>query len=185
MPSSTPRKVRTAKEKLAHLQRDAGTKREMPPALSIGYGIARLARLIARNAARRVGEVLGLTLAEWRILLVVRDEPMHLDALADWALLEKSHASLAATALTDKRLVRRTVSPTDRRRVLFSRTALGTRAVDAYLAATARERANLWQVLSPAEQANLQSYVARLLDAADTLLAEVTVRRPYRRRRQS
>lgn len=165
---------------------DALTAAALPAGLGVGYGIARLARLIARDATRRLDEVLGLTLAEWRLLLLMRaGEQAHLDELADRALLEKSHASIAATTLTDKKLVRRAASPDDRRRVLFSRTPLGTRAVDSYLAATAQERTSLWNVLSPAEQTTLRGYLARLLNAAEQAMLEGGGRRPQRARRRS
>jgi len=166
-------KVRAAKKKHARSATEPNLGAALPAALGNGYGIARLARLIARDATRRVGEVLGLTLAEWRMLLVLRaDEQAHLDELADRALLEKSHASIAATTLSAKKLVRRAASATDRRRVLFSRTPLGDRAVETYLAATDRERDALWNVLNPAEQATLRHYLARLLQAAEQTLAE-------------
>lgn len=156
----------------------------LPAALGNGYGIARLARLIARDATRRVGEVLDLTLAEWRMLLVLRTgELAHLDELADRALLEKSHASIAANTLSAKKLVKRAASAEDRRRVLFCRTPLGDRAVGAYLAATERERSALWNVLTPVEQATLRQYLARLLQAAERALAESGAPKPKRIRR--
>ena len=161
----------------------AGT--DLQAGLALGYGIARLARLVARDATRRVAEVLGLSLAEWRMLLVTRPErPASLEELADRALLEKSHASIAATALAAAGLVRRAPSAEDRRRVLFTRTARGTRAVDAYLAATAGERRALWSVLSPSEQATLQALLARVLERAETALAEGGGRRAGAARRQ-
>jgi DNA-binding MarR family transcriptional regulator len=177
--------VRSAKEPARRIAVPQAAA-DLPDRLGLGYGIARLARLIARDATRRLGEELGLTLAEWRLLLLMQsDQQAHLDELADRALLEKSHASIAATGLIAKKLARRAASPGDRRRVLFSRTALGTRAVETYLAVTARERAALWGVLTATEQDALRDYLARLLDAAETSVARVANRRPYRPRRRT
>lgn len=184
MRDARTRKVRAAKSSARRdaAEPDLGTA--LPAGLGNGYGVARLARLIARDATRRLAEVLGLTLAEWRMLLVLRaDEQAHLDELADRALLEKSHASIAATTLSAKKLLRRAASAADRRRVLFCRTPLGDRAVETYLAATERERTALWNVLSPAEQASLRQYLARLLQAAERNLAEAPAARPKRSRR--
>jgi DNA-binding MarR family transcriptional regulator len=165
---------------------DAGSGVALPAGLDSGYAIARLARLIARDATRRVGEVLGLTLAEWRLLLIMQPEKQaHLDELADRALLEKSHASVAATTLCAKKLARRAASPGDRRRVLFARTALGTREVQTYLAATAAERASLWDVLTSAEQAVLRKSLARLLAAAESSLVTAAGRRASRPKRRA
>jgi DNA-binding MarR family transcriptional regulator len=180
-----PQKVRSAK-KPARAAPDASSLAALPPGLDSGYAIARLARLIARDATRRVGEVLGLTLAEWRLLLIMHpDRQAHLDELADRALLEKSHASIAATTLCAKKLARRAASPGDRRRVLFARTALGTRQVQTYLAATAAERASLWDVLTSAEQAVLRKSLARLLAAAESSLVNSASRRAARPRRRA
>ena len=178
-------KVRSAKNS-ARATPDASSMIELPPGLDSGYAIARLARLIARDATRRVGEVLGLTLAEWRLLLIMHpDKQAHLDELADRALLEKSHASVAATTLCAKKLARRAASPGDRRRVLFARTALGTREVQTYLAATTAERASLWGVLTSAEQAVLRKSLARLLAAAESSLVNSAGRRASRPRRRA
>ncbi|MEZ5459422.1 MAG: MarR family winged helix-turn-helix transcriptional regulator [Steroidobacteraceae bacterium] len=184
MADATTQKVRGAKKRSRRVAARHDLGAALPAELGNGYGIARLARLIARDATRRVGEVLGLTLAEWRMLLVLRaDEQAHLDELADRALLEKSHASIAATTLSAKKLVRRAASAEDRRRVLFSRTALGDRAVDTYLAATGNERDALWNVLTPAEQANLRQYLSRLLHAAEHVLSVSGATRPKHNRR--
>jgi DNA-binding MarR family transcriptional regulator len=149
--------------------------------MGLGYGIARLARLIARDATRRVNEVLGLTLAEWRLLLLMHsDVENHLDALAERALLEKSHASVAATTLADKKLILRTVSTEDRRRVYFTRTAVGNRAVETYLAATTNERSQLWGTLTDVEQRALRNYIDRLLDTAEKRLGGSRSRKKVR-----
>lgn len=139
---------------------------DLAPELVAGYAIARLARLVARNATRRVADMLGLTLAEWRVLLVVDGTPAQMEEIARRALLETSHASIAATALVKKGLIRRQPHPGDRRRVQVRRTPAGMRAVRRYLAATEVERRTLWEVLSSAERRTLVKLLDRVIDAA-------------------
>jgi MarR family transcriptional regulator, lower aerobic nicotinate degradation pathway regulator len=140
---------------------------DLPRELVAGYAIARLARLVARNATRRVGDVLGLTLAEWRVLLVLEEDGEdQLDEVARRALLEASHASVAATSLRQRGLIDRSIHQRDRRRVCLRRTPAGTRAVRQYLRQTAAERRALWRVLSDAERGNLVQLLARLIEAA-------------------
>lgn len=139
---------------------------DIAPELVAGYAIARLARLVARNATRRVAEMLGLTLAEWRVLLVVDGTPAQMEEIARRALLETSHASIAAAALVRKGLIRRQTHPGDKRRVHVRRTPAGTRAVRRYLTATEVERRALWDVLSSAERRTLVQLLDRVIDAA-------------------
>jgi DNA-binding MarR family transcriptional regulator len=174
---------KTARKKTPPAARRATADFGLRGNLQAGYQIARLARLIARNATRRLAEEVGLTLAEWRILLLMGDDsPVHLDALAEKALLEKSHASIAATALVRHKLVKRIASPGDARRVLLSRTSQGSRLVARYLAATAQERRALWGVLSAQQQATLHRCLARLLEVAEQDSFQRGTRRPLRRR---
>ena len=140
---------------------------DLPRELVTGYAIARLARLVARNATRRVADVLGLTLAEWRVLLVLEENGEDpLDEVARRALLEASHASVAATGLRRRGLIDRSIHPRDRRRVRLRRTPAGTRAVEQYLAETAAERRALWGVLSATERRELVQLLDRLVEAA-------------------
>lgn len=148
---------------------DKATRRpiDLRREFAAGYPIARLARLIARNANRRVADLLGLTLAEWRVLLVLdEDSGSQLEEVARRGLLETSHASVAAAGLVRKGLVARRELSVDRRRANLRRTAAGTRAVGRYLEATAAERRAFWGVLSGAEQRTLVALLDRLIDAA-------------------
>jgi DNA-binding MarR family transcriptional regulator len=165
MGTRTPAR-RQAHTKSAAADSGAPKPSDLAPELVAGYAIARLARLVARNATRRVAEMLGLTLAEWRVLLVVDGTPAQMEEIARRALLETSHASIAATALVRKGLIRRQPHPGDRRRVHVRRTAAGTRAVRRYLADTADERRALWGVLSRAERRTLVELLNRVIDAA-------------------
>lgn len=157
---------------------------DIPREFAAGYAIARLARLVARNATRRVADVLGLTLAEWRVLLVLQEDGAdQLDDVARRALLEASHASVAAAGLRRRRLIDRSVHPGDRRRARLRRTPAGTQAVRRYLADTVAERRALWSALSSAERRTLVHLLERLIAAAVDLGYESDAVRPRRRRR--
>jgi DNA-binding MarR family transcriptional regulator len=156
----------------------------LPRELVSGYAIARLARLVARNATRRVADLLGLTLAEWRVLLVLEEDGGdQLDEVARRALLEASHASVAATSLRQRGLIDRSIHSRDRRRVCLRRTPAGTELVQRYLRQTAAERRALWRVLSDEERHHLVQLLDRLIEAAVGLgYEEAAVRKRGRRR---
>jgi DNA-binding MarR family transcriptional regulator len=139
----------------------------LPDGLDIGYALAKLARMIARHNAVQINALLGLTLAEWRVLLVLGDrEQMQFNAVAELALLEKSHASTASRNLQENGLIRQAVDSTDRRRMLVARTKAGGRLVTRYLKATAADARSFWGVLSASEKQALRDSLRKLLDAA-------------------
>ena len=139
---------------------------------------------MARNATRGVGDLLGLTLAEWRVLLVLEEDGEdQLDEVARRALLEASHASVAATRLRQRGLIDRSIHPGDRRRVCLRRTPAGTRVVRRYLGQTAAERRALWRTLSDLERGNLVQLLDRLIEAAVGLGYEDAAVRTRRRPR--
>ncbi|MCZ8130285.1 MAG: MarR family winged helix-turn-helix transcriptional regulator [Steroidobacteraceae bacterium] len=157
---------------------------DLAPDLVAGYAIARLARAVARNATRRVADLLGLTLAEWRVLLVLDESSAdQLDEVARRALLEPSHASVATAGLQRRRLIARSEHPGDRRRARLRRTPAGTRAVERFLAETADERRTLWSVLSDADRRTLVELLDRLVESAAALGYEDAAVRTRRRRR--
>lgn len=138
---------------------------DLPQDLEIGYAIARLGRLLARDAARSVARDVGLNLAEWRLLLVVDDaRDRQFDSLADLALLEKSHASLASRALLGRKLIEQRPDPADRRRVLLRRLPAGRALVHRYLRGSAESRRGLWAVLTTREAAAMRAGLFKLLD---------------------
>lgn len=165
MGTRTPARPQAGR-KVAATGATAAKPSDLAPELVAGYAIARLARLVARNATRRVADILGLTLAEWRVLLVVDGTPAQMEEIARRALLETSHASIAATALQKKGLIRRQAHPGDRRRVQVRRTPAGMRAVRRYLATTEVERHALWDVLSTVERRRLVKLLERVIEAA-------------------
>ncbi|MCU0975521.1 MAG: MarR family transcriptional regulator [Steroidobacteraceae bacterium] len=141
---------------------------ELPPELQLGYSVARLARLVAHSHTARLGQLLGLGLAEWRLLLMLnRERQTRFDAAAEASLIEKSQASIAARNLERRGLIRRAPDSRDGRRVWFKRTAEGDRLVNSYLAETAASSRALWGQLTEAQQATMLKWLARLIAAAE------------------
>ena len=138
----------------------------LPDGLDMGYALSKLARMIARYNAARIDAVVGLTLAEWRVLLVLDGKRMQFDCVAERALLEKSHASTASRVLERRGLIRQSRDATDRRRAVLTRTRTGTALVKRYLDQTADEVRKFWSVLSAAEKAAFRRTLNKLLTAA-------------------
>lgn len=141
----------------------------IPEKLRLGYAVAKLARLVARNHAAQLAESVGLGLAEWRLLLVLStNRKTRFDIAAEASLIEKSQASIAARVLARKGLIRRTIDPADGRRVWLERTAAGDRVVQNYLAETATANRELWGGLTPAQQAVMLKWLEKLVAAAES-----------------
>ena len=141
---------------------------DLPPGLELGYSVARLARLVARSHTARLDRLLGIGLAEWRLLLILkRDRQTRFDVAAEASLIEKSQASIAARNLERRGLIRRTPDSRDGRRVWFKRTAEGDRLVNSYLAETAATGRALWGQLTEPQQATMLKWLARLIAAAE------------------
>jgi len=144
------------------------TAPRIPERLRLGYAVAKLARLVARNHAAQLDESVGLALAEWRLLLVLStNRKTRFDIAAETSLIEKSHGSIAARALVRKGLITRTYDPADGRRVWLKRTAAGDRVVRRYLAETAAANRELWGSLTPVRQETMLKWLETLLDAAE------------------
>lgn len=143
---------------------------DLPADLELGYTLFRLARLIARDSAKALARHVDLTIAEWRLLMVLRDDTaLQFDRTADLALLEKSHASLAARRLLERKLIEQVPDPEDGRRTLLKRRAAGKRLMEKFLHSTADGRAALWGTLSRREARSFHGALLRLLERAEEL----------------
>jgi DNA-binding MarR family transcriptional regulator len=145
------------------------TASTVPDRLRLGYTVAKLARLVARNHAAQLAESVGLGLAEWRLLLVLNTKrKTRFDVAAEASLIEKSQASIAARVLARKGLISRTLDPADGRRVWLQRTTAGDRVVQGYLAETSAANRELWGCLTPAQQAAMLKWLEKLAAAAES-----------------
>ena len=78
--------------------------------------------------------------------------------------LDRSTVAGVVGRLTDRGLIRRTVSKSDRRRLLLALRAAGTRALDASHAAAERAQERLLASLSPRERSQFLNLLQRVLD---------------------
>jgi DNA-binding MarR family transcriptional regulator len=159
------------------------TAPRIPERLRLGYAVAKLARLVARNHAAQLDESVGLALAEWRLLLVLStNRKTRFDIAAETSLVEKSQASLAARVLARKRLIKRTLDPADGRRIWLERTAAGDRVVQSYLAETSAANRELWGSLTPTQQRAMLKWLETLLVAAEAQSGQGLKRKRVRAR---
>lgn len=102
-----------------------------------------LANLTARPFHERFGRRLRLSLSEWRVLLVVADQPgISAQDLADYIGLDKMSVSRAVRGLEARGRLKRQGSSSDRRRFHLYLTAAGWRVYDEVaFSGVGRERA--------------------------------------------
>ena len=84
----------------------------------LSYRVHKLAGALSRGAASRYKREFGVSLVEWRTIALLGDfAPLSLKQLAALAALDKSLVSRTISALADRNLVQREVSPADGREV--------------------------------------------------------------------
>lgn len=148
-------------------------KAVLRPEETIGYRIRRLASLLAQQGKLTTRQKLGMTQAEWRILMSLGVKgPSNPNVVALEAGLERSHVTQATRSLRRRRLVSRKKDETDGRRVLLSLTKAGRAVLDRGIEAYAPRRAALAQTLTAQEQAVFDRVIAKLTVAAERILAE-------------
>lgn len=127
------------------------------------YRMLRLVNLTAKPFFTRFGVKHGLSINEWRIIIVLANRPgSSVQELADGTGLDKMSASRAVRRLIGKGRVARTRDPGDARRTLHRLTEAGL-AVFRELAPSARRRVDeLFDSLSPAEVRSFGRLIAKL-----------------------
>lgn len=154
-------------------KKQARRKTVLRPEETIGYRIRRLASLLAQQGKLTTRQKLGMTQAEWRILMSLGVKgPSNPNVVALEAGLERSHVTQATRSLRRRRLVSRKKDETDGRRVLLSLTRAGRAVLDRGIEAYAPRRAALAQTLTAQEQAVFDRVIAKLTVAAERILAE-------------
>jgi len=145
------------------------------PEDTIGYRIRHLAALLGQHGRLSLKESLGLTQAEWRILvsLGVRGA-LNPHVVAQEAGLNRSHVTQAVRGLRRRRLVSQQADEDDGRRILLSLTKSGVALLDRGIDAYAPRRTLLAGVLTSAEQVVFDRAIAKLTQAAERMLAEKT-----------
>lgn len=148
-------------------------KTALRPEELIGYRIRRLASLLAQHGKLMTRQSLGITQAEWRILMSLGVKgPSNPNVVAIEAGLERSHVTQATRSLRRRRLVSQRKDAADGRRVLLSLTRAGRKVLDRGIQASAPRREALAEALTADEQAVFDMAVAKLTQAAECMLAE-------------
>lgn len=137
----------------------------------IGYRIRRLNNLLTQHSKLLSSQVLGLPLAQSRVLyeLGMRG-PSNPRVIAAATGLERSHVTQAVRDLIARKLVSRAADEQDGRSVVLSLTPTGSALLRRGIAASKARRDFLDQALSPAERQAFDEALTKLTDAAEQLL---------------
>lgn len=142
----------------------------------ISYRLSRTANLMSRGAALRYRREVDVNLGEWRTLalLAQQDGPLSLTRLASHAGLDKAQMSRVVTALVDRGLILREMSPENARANKLSLTRTG-RATYRRLIAAAAERDKAFRgCLDPHELDVLERVLEKLADQAQMFIKAET-----------
>jgi len=150
----------------------AELKRHAPETL-ITFRVSVLAQLLARLVDLSVGEELGLSSRQWRLLVVLnRLGPTTSGAAARMASLDHSQVSRAAFELVAKGLLAQAGDTADRRRQILSVTPAGTLVLRAGLGGSLEREQRLRGCLDAADYAALGRALAALTGEARSMLDE-------------
>jgi DNA-binding MarR family transcriptional regulator len=130
-----------------------------------------LANLLKRGALLRYKRLAGLSSVEFGLVASLgRRPPMSVVSLAEAVGMDKGQISRALAGLVSRKLVSRAVNPRDNREVLVCLTRTGLNAHDAMVAGALERNQRLLEQLGKEEVAVLLGHVARLTEAAATML---------------
>lgn len=141
--------------------------------------VARMCSVIANRASwlmqSMYGERYGLNVLQWRIVVILGShDPLPAKTISEMIATDQVSISRAIEQLSAKRLVRRRVDPSDRRRQLLR---LSDRGLDVFEQVAplfiAAEKA-LLSPLSDSEQTELRRLLGIVVRQAETQLAEDT-----------
>ncbi len=129
----------------------------------LSYRVHKLAGALSRGAASRYKREFGVSLVEWRTIALLGDfAPLSLKQLAALAALDKSLVSRTISALAERNLVLREVSPADGREVELRLSLEGKTLHDGLMRAAGERDAAFHSALSPEERAVLDSLLLKL-----------------------
>jgi len=130
---------------------------EVPPAVRTGRAMARLSRLLEQTAGAA-----GLSLAQYRVLVFVRQEPCRASALADKVDVRRATLSAIVAGLERTGLLARSTAAGDGRGVVLAVTDVGA-SVLATVEATLHERLSRAAQLGGVDLDALAPYLEALL----------------------
>lgn len=139
----------------------------------LSYQVGSVCDAMRRGAAMRFQREQGLSLAQWRVLALIRTlQPVRLRDVAAYSEADKGQMSRLVSSLVDKGLIRRTAHAGDARSAHLALTESGE-TVAAALTRSAHERdAALRAAFGPAEAQHFSNLLARLKAAAVALVDE-------------
>lgn len=131
----------------------------------IGYRLLRLSTLIGNLAQHDSQEVAGLSLPEYRILVVLFSQgPSGVSVLQQQMLIDKAWISRTLAGLAAKKLVVSHADATDGRRTVFALTAAGKKSAQALITKAHARQQRILGGLSKTELKQLDGYLSRIHD---------------------
>lgn len=129
----------------------------------LSYRLAVLANLNDRAGHAHLKETFGVTLSEWRVLgNIAVAQPATFSGIAGAMVIDKGQLSRTVAALVKRGLIASSVNARDRRGVVLSLTARGTRFHERVLAFAAERNAALVSGLYAHERRTLDAILAKL-----------------------
>lgn len=132
-----------------------------------GYLIRRCRQVAAAIFARESGRF-GVTSQQYTVLRALAEfEHLEQTELCEVTALDRSTVATLLVRLEEKKLVRRTASPTDRRKNHVSLTAAGQRLVRDMEPVLERIQERILAPLAPAERAEFTRMLQTIVDAGE------------------
>ena len=139
------------------------------------YRLSIASNAVSKLIARAYEDRFGLTIPQWRLMAVLAEKPLTLQAIVARTAMDKVTVSRAAQGLVNRHLVGRAAHEVDGRSHLLALTEQG-RELHAEIAPLARAyEAALLSGLTPAEVETLKRLLLRLETAAGRLSGEPTL----------
>lgn len=121
----------------------------------------------------------GVTRREWRMLALLHgSDNLTPSELARRAHLDRARTSRALSALVEKRLVTRTVKPSNRKKVWLSLTPQGQGLYESLMPEIQNINREILTALDESEVAQLNDFLARLHASAQRLKADMSPNLP-------
>jgi len=134
------------------------------------YQLSVTANRVSRMFAKRYQEEFGLSIPEWRVLVVVgRFGTASPSMVSEWAAMDKVKVSRAAATLVARGLLKQTQDPSDGRARLLRLTRKGVTMYQGAVPLALELEADLAKGLSRAEWAALQKSLLRMTQHVEGL----------------
>jgi DNA-binding MarR family transcriptional regulator len=162
-----------AKPHSSHPRATAAELRRHAPETLITFRVSVLSQLLSRLVDTSVGQDLGLSSRQWRVLVVLnRLGPSTSGAVARMASLDHSQVSRASFELATKGLVTQSGDAADRRRQVLSITPAGLAVLRQGLGGSMERQRRLRACLSDEDYAAFTRALAALTVEAQSMLKE-------------